>query len=408
MPIVRLGFLVIFVYQVYILLVKQLKYRQRDDGSLGGYFPNAMTPYLILGSATLFLVSLMGFVWYFSLWSYLDRLLILAILYGLAKDALQLMFGPLTRNPLKKVHLRASNGDSIWIEKYLQRGGDPNLRAENSMTPLYLAASQGHLEIVKLLVERGADLNLKVQDLYPFGFPAIDFTPLLISVCQGHDDIVEFLLENEAEKKIEFSALSGDLEAIIAYVESGEDLLLPREIDSDELYLIGQTLLHLAAWNDSSEVIEYLLEKGCEIDGLDLNHYTPLHMAAARDSISVARLLIDRGATVDAKSKSHDTPLHCAASCGHVEMIQLLLDSGADVNALAELGFENALHKAIAGNHVEAVKLLVDRGANINFRAGFGITPLRKARQLGGRKEIIRVLRDCGAKMHEKSEMRVK
>lgn len=339
----------------------------------------------------LFLISIIG-VWKFNLWSYLDYTFSLIVLYFLGSIALQLGFGSSLKIPRKKIYRRAEVGDSLWIEKYLERGGNPNVQSRDGVTPLYLAAEAGHLDTVKILVEHGANINQKVE-----GTDYLDFTPLLGAISKERDRVVEFLFENGATQDIYVSVILGDVEALKAYIEAGGDVNASRDRGTDRPYLGGQSLLHLATWKDSLAAVELLLEKGAEIDIQDSINRTPLYNAAACGSKNVARVLIERGANINVESWMHQTPLHAAAISGSVEIVQMLLDKGVDINAWG--GFRNGtpLHFAIESDRVEVIKVLLERNADINATRTFSQTPLGLAKHKRKSEEIIKLLTERGA-----------
>lgn len=336
--------------------------------------------------------SLLLAIWKFNLWSYLDYVLPLLILYVLGSFALQLIIGPVWRkDKYKKIHTRAKEGDSQWVKRYLERGGNPNIKTFAGVSPLYLAAEAGHLDTVRVLVEGGAGVNQKADNAY-----FMDFTPVLGAAYKGRDDVVEFLLENGATQDIFLSAFSGDLEALRSYMEAGGDVAARPSEGTEQPYLDGQTLLHLATWKDSVAAVEFLLEQGADIEIRDRRGHTPLHSAAAANSPNVAQLLIERGADINAKSELEQTPLHCAARSGNLDIVRLLLDRGTDINTWVNCNQDTALHLAIEGNHLDVVRLLVERGADVNAKMPFSQTPLKRAKSRR-RKEIVNFLKECGA-----------
>jgi len=294
-------------------------------------------------------------------------------------------------NGYKEIHRRAKEGDTQWVKNYLERGGNPNVKAVGEVTPLYLATEEGHFDIVRLLVEHGADPNQKASGMF------LDCTPILVAMYRKDDKIIDFLLENGVEKDVYLAAGLGDLETLKELLQDEENINSIRNTDPSKPYLRGTTLLHLATSRDSVDVVEFLLEKGAEVDIRDGDGYTPLHDAAGQNALKVAQLLIEQGATVDALCQDSSTPLHRASACGRVEMIELLLDNGADINAIDGISRSTPLHNAIGTNRIESVKILITRGASLKIKKSFEETPLAQARDLGKREEIIKLLVASGA-----------
>lgn len=57
----------------------------------------------------------------------------------------------------------------------------------------------------------------------------------------------------------------------------------------------GDGLLHKAAWNNSKDVGEILIENGADVNDRNKDGQTPLHDAALNDSKEMLELLISKG-----------------------------------------------------------------------------------------------------------------
>ncbi|KAK6976675.1 hypothetical protein BgiMline_023113, partial [Biomphalaria glabrata] len=51
-------------------------------------------------------------------------------------------------------------GNTNVVIELLDRGANPNVKADHNMTCLSWAAGRGHTEIVKLLLDKGAKVNM--------------------------------------------------------------------------------------------------------------------------------------------------------------------------------------------------------------------------------------------------------
>lgn len=106
--------------------------------------------------------------------------------------------------------------------------------------------------------------------------------------------------------------------------------------DPDARDVYGETLLHLAAAEESSWPVRQLLSAGANVDLLDRDGQTPLHYAAGRSPSSVC-LLIAAGSHVNARNHQGETPLSLAAAMHHL-VIPILLKAGADPSIRDEMG----------------------------------------------------------------------
>ena len=96
-----------------------------------------------------------------------------------------------------------------------------------------------------------------------------------------------------------------------------------------------------------------------QVGGMD---DTVLHIAARNNSLNDALVFLQNGALIDLKGDLGYTPLHYACMFGNIEMVKLLLDNGSDKNIQNEFG-ENAVRIAInssSENKEKIVKLLND------------------------------------------------
>ena len=75
-----------------------------------------------------------------------------------------------------------------------------------------------------------------------------------------------------------------------------------------------------------------------QVGGMD---DTVLHIAARNNSLNDALVFLQNGALIDLKGDLGYTPLHYACMFGNIEMVKLLLDNGSDKNIQNEFG-ENA------------------------------------------------------------------
>ncbi len=109
----------------------------------------------------------------------------------------------------------------------------------------------------------------------------------------------------------------------------------------------GNSLLHKAVLDDSTEAVLFCLEIGLDINrAIDKQHLsafhlggTPLHLACEAGVTNMARVLIEHGADINSQKDFHEnTPAHVAARNGHLECLQVLVAKGADFKLKNGLG----------------------------------------------------------------------
>jgi ankyrin repeat protein len=158
-----------------------------------------------------------------------------------------------TETPLYRA---AAEGQEEVVAALLRAGADLCLEEERTgLVPLHAAAVKGHRGVVTRLLDAGADIN--VRDDY-------GNTPLLLSAGGGHQDVVGVLLRRTAEVNarnrdgitaLMLAARAGDVNCVTALVKSNADLNA-QCVDSH------WAALHFAAYNDRTEVVDYLIRAG--------------------------------------------------------------------------------------------------------------------------------------------------
>uniref|UniRef100_A0A182JLQ4 phospholipase A2 n=2 Tax=Anopheles atroparvus TaxID=41427 RepID=A0A182JLQ4_ANOAO len=91
----------------------------------------------------------------------------------------------------------------------------------------------------------------------------------------------------------------------------------------------GGTPLH---WSSSREVLNSLIERGCDVNLVNFNGQTPLHVMVARDRLECVVALLAHEADIDVVDNSGNTPLHIAVEKKFIPIVQCLVVFGADLN----------------------------------------------------------------------------
>lgn len=117
---------------------------------------------------------------------------------------------------------------------------------------------------------------------------------------------------------------------------------------------IGQTPLHIAAWNGEQRLVKQLLELGADPNARDLHGGTPLHaMVRWVTRPDIISILLERGADINAVDHAGQTPLHLAASCvrrpghqwgNHPELCSYLIANGATIDIFSAIILDYADH----------------------------------------------------------------
>ena len=221
-----------------------------------------------------------------------------------------------------ELHLAVRGGDVEAVRELLSQGADPDVRADDGVTPLIQALESRHAAMVFVLLEAGADPEVTTDK----GWYAIES-----AANTGQPAMVSVLLDHGCS---------------------------PNSTDG-----AGWTPLHLAARLGLVDVVEVLLDHpDIEAAPRDERAKTPLHHAANGGHVEVIELLLEqRGIEVDARDKWEWTPLHYAARTGRGHAAARLMDAGADVNARNRKG-HTPLKEAMRREQTETARMLRERG----------------------------------------------
>ena len=139
----------------------------------------------------------------------------------------------------------------------------------------------------------------------------------------------------------------------------------------------GNSLLHVAASLNSTEITQHLLDKGIDCSLLNSQGMTALHLAVKNQSFAVAHLLLEsRHDLINIKDSFRVIPLIRAIQLDSVDSVKVFLDADPNQLSLLDEQHSSFLHIAAQFNSVEVSKFLISKGININSQDAFGNTPL--------------------------------
>ncbi|MCW3109283.1 MAG: ankyrin repeat protein [Segetibacter sp.] len=143
---------------------------------------------------------------------------------------------------------------------------------------------------------------------------------------------------------------------------------------------IDSTEIFDACRKNDKEQVEQIYETNPEaIHATDMKGFTPLILAVYNNSVDVVDFLLQKGAKTDGQDAAGNTALMGVCFKGYKELAQKLVDAGADVNERNSNG-ATALTFAATFGHLEIAELLLKKGANIHVQDARGKTPLDHAR----------------------------
>ncbi len=199
---------------------------------------------------------------------------------------------------------RIKGGDISYVREHMTVTGDSDVVFDFYMpwgndlkfTALYLAALYDQGEIVKYLLEIQAQVDMPVMDEH-----GEKCTPIGVATGLTLDDVVELLVQYGANpdfgsvgcwSPLRVAALRNNLSLAKLCIEKGVSV-------NDPVAGTMKTPLHVAAENDSCDVIRFLLDQGVDVDVVDHRNATALHYAAAYGKACAVKLFCENGARHD-------------------------------------------------------------------------------------------------------------
>lgn len=153
------------------------------------------------------------------------------------------------------------------------------------------------------------------------------------------------------------AARRGDLPALRAFVEAGDDLDVPGNVG-------GYNALHWAVIAGDRPLVQALLSLGADPNRCSERGAHALILAVVhRAPIEIMENLAARGADTRLSNQDGFNALHAAAEANNPAAVPWLLDHGLELEARTQHG-HTALQVACALGHLEAAKALVARGAD--------------------------------------------
>lgn len=99
-----------------------------------------------------------------------------------------------------------------------------------------------------------------------------------------------------------------------------------------QTYKRGSNPLMAACCKGYIDVVQVLVDAGCDIDHCNEDGWNTLMIAADRGFLGIVKLLVKKGAKVNVYNNKTFSPLMCACKSGYAEIVQCLLEAGAHAN----------------------------------------------------------------------------
>ncbi|XP_074657628.1 transient receptor potential cation channel subfamily A member 1-like [Tubulanus polymorphus] len=293
-------------------------------------------------------------------------------------------------------------------------------------SPVNLAIQYGHIQCVKMLIKAGCNLRQCDAPVYPLIQAAIHARPeiielLLKSGCdvnafnENNENALHSIVQSNSPKLVEVVTLlvaggidvnKQDASSIsplhkMCY-ETCVELLKAQRLNMNIKTINGDTPLKCAIESHQLEVVEALLEKGCNVDEKDCAGMTGLMVACEQGSHSLAlcRAIVKNGCCLDLVDNQGMTALHRASYCGHEQICQMILDNGSQALNKQDKNGRSPLYLATSRGHTDVVEYLILLGADISLPNKEEKSPLYVAAYFG-HLEIVASLLSAGVDINQ-------
>ncbi|XP_023319187.1 serine/threonine-protein phosphatase 6 regulatory ankyrin repeat subunit C-like [Trichogramma pretiosum] len=285
---------------------------------------------------------------------------------------------------LTHFHVACKFGCEDVVEKFLERGQDPNcLVPYTGNTPLIYAVSWGREQIARLLLKHGGNPNIANKDgstpLHVICERIVkddDFMEIFFEIIKGVNHTVQVDARNRyGDAPLHLAVRESNAKAIESLLRNGADPSLALHLiclrrDNDDLVRLFFRI--------SDEV-----DKPLQLNALDKLGRTPLHIAVADGcKKQIVRELLARGADPNTADKEGSTPLHCTCKKGRGDataeiFLEITDEFTQAVQIDAQDGFGNTpLHLALKYSRMDVAWMLLGRGASSASVNQMRATPL--------------------------------
>jgi len=209
-------------------------------------------------------------------------------------------------------------GQSDIVEMLIKDYGlQADYVTEKAETPLMKAASNGHWDVCSFLIDEGAKINLHDQEYQ---------TALMWACAEGHIECVKGLLAGDAKTDVMTKAgrTALSLAAQFGRFEVAKLLVETADAKVDIPDGDGQTPIFYAVLSGSHDLLDYLLEKKCNIEAHTKRGETALMWAAMNQQLDCVKLLLLRGADIHKQDENGQRALDHAEGTLNSQVVESL------------------------------------------------------------------------------------
>ena len=265
------------------------------------------------------------------------------------------------------LHAACEAGSLVYVQQFINRGDDINVKNKDFKTPLHIACSQGHLRTAILLINSACDVNQKDKD-------GCSVLHIICSLRSVSTDSLYIKLT---------------------------DILINKVNNINDVNIEGWTPLHFACYYDNPNCVAKLLKQGSDCKLKTIYGQTPMYFACQQGHMSCIETMLGcKKVNPNDELDDHGMrALHIAAIFGHLRVIKLLchMTDTININAKTDLGMTAPLLSVKYGNS-EILETFIKSG--YNFREdelSYMLKIVEENRDL----ETLRVLKVIAVNLHE-------
>ena len=284
----------------------------------------------------------------------------------------------IARPPL---HSAVALGDLAMINLLLKNNANVEQRDAEQNKPIYYAIHMGRLDIVKVFLESGA--SLKHIGSTTSNVLALVLKQWALGLQGDWENMIDLLLHRQVpvdEKVLKRAASLGDIPLLKKLLnKKPSTFIMPSSLihkaayhgHHDMIHFLlatcfsgrekneqGRLPLHEAAMGGNTHIFEELLLLHPDtVNALDNAGHTPLHCAVFGGNKEVVNLLIQRGCDINAVDTFGNTPLAIAAAQSDNELVELLRQHGGKLTTSGNVNDACDDIRGVCGLQIQATHL---------------------------------------------------
>lgn len=189
------------------------------------------------------------------------------------------------------------------------------------------------------------------------------------------------------------------IESVIEGFDDIVEFLLEMGCNINATHSFGRSSLYIAALLNHKQIVSLLIEKNADTSIRDHRGRSALYISCRKGHDKIVKDLLETNQNISQYDDKKKTPLHAASKKGHAHVVKILLDKQHCIDPL-DNQHHTPLFLASGRGHSETVRTLIQEGSDISIKDENGWTPLFAACK-SGRKAVAEILMDNKAVISE-------